>query len=116
MQRIEASMENLYRKAKMKPAISFLYGISLILPGNQSFHAAVNLLISQFKSPTGSTVAADSLGIQTIKDNRPILFPAEQRDEILLALPAGFRIIPSIHILVGEFKILGPLNMLLLIS
>jgi len=74
----------------MKPAISFLYGISRILPGNQSFHAAVNPLISQFESPTGSAVAADSLGIQTIEDDGPILIPTEHADEILLALPAGF--------------------------
>ena len=72
--------------------------------------------IIQFESPTGSAVAAESLGIQTIEDDRSILIPAEQPAEIFRGLPIGFRLNPWIHIFVGEFKILGPLNVLLLVS
>jgi hypothetical protein len=54
----------------------FLHRIPRFFPGGNSLDATINLLVSQFKSPTGSAVAADSLFIRAIKNNSYVLVPA----------------------------------------
>ncbi len=94
---------------------SFLQGIPRFFPGSNPFDATINLLISQFESPTGPAVAAYSLFIRTIKNNGFILIPAQHSCKIVPAFSVRFRFIPPVHILVGKFKMLCPRNMLLLV-